>query len=323
MNSVSRSRGLLARDDVTKLVQLCGSQLWRIDNLVGVASFQLNCSSVVCKNTVLFLTEIGFLAYDEKDNYYAKETVKETYQIEDSLRDLVLNSFLKLFEAEIKPTSFKFDPTDKRLLINRLLVPGRDMDYPYALLEFRIFERVTTEDKHWRISSDSERRFQELLRSQNRHNSKKMLTLEGLKKKLLQQEVAGQIAEEWVVEYEKSRLDGHPLGELIEKISDTDVTAGFDIRSFDSLESAVPSRHIEVKSYHGELEFHWSENEIDAAKRLGTSYWIYLVDRSELGDANYKPIQICDPWSYFFRRKPVGWSSSPTSFKFTKSLDGS
>lgn len=89
-------------------------------------------------------------------------------------------------------------------------------------------------------------------------------------------------AEEAVVEYERDRL--RALGrdaeaELVRRISQLDLGAGYDIDSFDGDKPLFDyDRFIEVKaSLEPELRFFWTSNERRVAEEKGDKYWIYFV----------------------------------------------
>lgn len=122
---------------------------------------------------------------------------------------------------------------------------------------------------------------------------RKQLSLEQLKKQLERNELVGEKAELFVLEYERKRL-GLPLSEKIRRISEIDVTAGYDIVSFTSSQSQEPDRFIEVKAVSN-AGFHWSKNEYEIAKLHGEKYFLYLIDLSKIADEEYNPVIIANP----------------------------
>lgn len=124
---------------------------------------------------------------------------------------------------------------------------------------------------------------------------RKQLSLERLKKQFEDNELAGEKAELFVMEYEKKRI-GHPLCESIKRISEIDVAAGYDIVSFNSGNSLAPDRFIEVKAVSSS-GFFWSKNEFEIAKLMGEMYYLYLVELGRISDSEYIPEIIQNPAS--------------------------
>ena len=90
----------------------------------------------------------------------------------------------------------------------------------------------------------------------------------------------GDAGEKYVYEYEKNKLERLGLGDLANKIikqyEDLSFFPGYDIQSFDEQGNQI---FIEVKSTKGKNKnyFEISENEISAAKKYGSAYFIYQV----------------------------------------------
>ncbi|QQS61689.1 MAG: DUF3883 domain-containing protein [Candidatus Moraniibacteriota bacterium] len=124
---------------------------------------------------------------------------------------------------------------------------------------------------------------------------RRKLTAEDLYRQLEENRINGELAENFVLGFERLRL-GEQKSPEIEKISDYDVSAGYDIVSFESVVSSTPDRFIEVKSYIGEPTFFWTRNEIDVAKVKNGEYFIYLVDRNGMARTGYHPIIIKNPY---------------------------
>jgi hypothetical protein len=142
---------------------------------------------------------------------------------------------------------------------------------------------------------------------------RRVISKEQFLKSLKDKETSGLLAEEYVEKYEKNRLFSHERSSSIMRISDIDISAGYDIVSFNKLTSKRIDRFIEVKSFSGtKPTFHWSENEIATATRMGSDYYLYLVDRSKIADYNYKPIIIRNPHENILYSNE--WVKEPKSF---------
>lgn len=91
----------------------------------------------------------------------------------------------------------------------------------------------------------------------------------------------GQIAEKFVLKYEKDRLKKRfpDKANRVKQISDDWANKGYDIESFNGEgDDILPDRFIEVKGSSGKkFNIFWSQNEIKKAKEFGDEYWIYFV----------------------------------------------
>lgn len=140
---------------------------------------------------------------------------------------------------------------------------------------------------------------------------KRKMSLEALKKKLEKQELQGEVAELYVLNFEIGRISAVTLKGKIKRISIIDVTAGYDIISFEDETSKQYDRFIEVKSFKGKPHFYWSKNEIEIATLYEEKYFLYLVDIERVNDSTYSPLIICNPAKNIIQSD--GWLMEPTS----------
>lgn len=139
-------------------------------------------------------------------------------------------------------------------------------------------------------------------------------SLDKLKKQKEKQENAGKQAEKFVLKYEKRIRTKHRKVGNIRIISEVDTSAGYDILSYSSDNSLLLDKFIEVKSYVRSQYFYWSANEMKVAKKEGQKYYIYLVDRDKMSDAEYHPIQIPNPAETLFNNPD--WNYRDDGFFF-------
>jgi hypothetical protein len=144
----------------------------------------------------------------------------------------------------------------------------------------------------------------------------RLFTYRQLQESLALREEYGQLAEDFVLAYELRRLSEHPFRSKIKQISTIDVSAGYDIASFISVESSFIDKFIEVKSFSINPSFYWSKNEIDTAQKLGDHYFLYLVDRSQYRDEDYEPQMIQNPYNSIFRS--MDWNKDPNDWIITR-----
>ena len=100
----------------------------------------------------------------------------------------------------------------------------------------------------------------------------------------------------------------------IEKISDLNVSAGYDVVSLQSNKSTEIDKFIEVKSYSDKPSFYWSVNEVKKAKQEKNRYFLYLVNRNEIDNNGYNPVMIQDPYKNIFNSN--NWEKNCESWFF-------
>lgn len=134
---------------------------------------------------------------------------------------------------------------------------------------------------------------------------KRKMGIDQLELLLERNQIHGDEAEDFVLEYEKRRLAGHAQLGNIEKVSVYDVAAGYDIISYENISSLEIDRFIEVKSFSQSPSFHWSRNEMDVARIRRNKYFLYLIDRDKMNDIGYIPMIIQNPYENIMNDR--GW----------------
>lgn len=147
---------------------------------------------------------------------------------------------------------------------------------------------------------------------------KRKIGIGELEKSLEQKQIYGAEAEVYALAYEQKRLVSHSNFDNIERISEYDIGAGYDIVSFNEVESIELDRFIEVKSFSGIPSFHWSRNEIDVARFKKDQYFIYLVDREKIGIESYVPTIIQNPYETVLEND-TEWNKRVDSYFIVKS----
>ena len=150
----------------------------------------------------------------------------------------------------------------------------------------------------------------------------KALTPKELALNLKKKEKLGKEAEVEVLRYERERLAGHPeLLAKIEYIASKDVTAGYDILSWETgrREDRPVPRYIEVKAVSPtDSSFYWSRNEIEKARQFKTQYFLYLlpvIDRKPFDTSNLEIIP--DPTIQIFDNRKE-WNRQVETYLFSK-----
>lgn len=140
------------------------------------------------------------------------------------------------------------------------------------------------------------------------------MTPEQLIKKLEENHQAGERAEAYALEYEKKRL-GKTKAELVKQVSRVSVSAGFDIASFENVLSVSFDRLIEVKAY-SHRGFYLSSGEIEASRKYGDHYYLYIIDLNKINEPSYVPCIIPNPIKFF--ETSTDWRAVPDTLRITK-----
>tara|TARA_R110002051_G_scaffold78936_1_gene142570 strand:+ start:6013 stop:6984 length:972 start_codon:yes stop_codon:yes gene_type:complete len=123
---------------------------------------------------------------------------------------------------------------------------------------------------------------------------KRKIGIDAFRKAMELQQIYGEEAEKFVVEFENKRLD---FRKEIDWVAQYIVNEGYDVASYDNFDDKLQNRFIEVKSYDGDIPyFFWSRNEYNVAKRKKEQYWVYLVNRKKMKDEAYVPMKIQNPY---------------------------
>lgn len=99
----------------------------------------------------------------------------------------------------------------------------------------------------------------------------------------------------------------------MKRISEIDVSAGYDIVSINNSDDSEYNRFIEVKAISHNISFFWSGNEYDIARLKGNQYYLYLVYLPDIESEDYIPIIIQNPASIIM--EGTQWLVEPNSYK--------
>lgn len=286
---------------------LSGKERVGYNELVNRCALEKNVS-IRCDGAVAFLQYLGYV---ERDAVYVITT--EKFRNLPDNRDAIINTFIKdcietlAEEGIFDSDATSFDPEKGHLSIKRSAFP---LAYA-AIRNFMTVAGALEKETNGEIcvSEDYETDFSSQLRIR-----KDKFTLEQLRQKQEEQNKRGLEAEIFVLKLERERLPQKAY--KIKRISDFDVSAGYDIVSFSDSDSAVYDRFIEVKCYLGSPHFYWSENEVDVAKRKGERYILCLVDYTRITEKGYEPEYISNPYEVIFNEDK--WLVNTASYKVQK-----
>ena len=237
-----------------------------------------------------------------------KEYIEDTHQTNDYLIKSAVNL---LFDADILTTNmFYYDSIQSQYGFKNECFPLKLSSVRNVLLSqgFLCVNRSIS-GSHFYVSPEYES-----LVASHCVKKRKAMSLEQLKKRLESNELAGEKAELFVLEYERRRLG--PEGEAkVKRISDIDVSAGYDIVSVNTPDSMITNRFIEVKAI-SETGFFWSKNEYEVTKLLATDYYLYLIDLTKICNDNYEPEIINNPAQQIMENSL--WLIEPQSYHIQK-----
>jgi hypothetical protein len=180
------------------------------------------------------------------------------------------------------------------------------------------FLRVRVEDSRTVLEVSSA--YEEILSKITETHHRKV-SLENLKARILENEEAGEIAEQYALAYEKRRIIDLEKAQKIKRISMIDVCAGYDIVSFEGSGSEGYDRLVEVKAVSQNNGFYWSKNEMESARLNGVHYHLCLVDLGRIDDSSYEPYTVADPATVLANSEE--WLLEPQSFFVRQVLGGS
>lgn len=314
MNAVRRAEGLLPAIGVVALIELAAQAPRPEGEIARIVAARGAGAANRAVNSLRLLHEMGLV---ETGPLGVALTVSG-HAIGDlpTLRAALADHYRDLLQAAPFGSLFQRDPETGAVLVDRVLLPHREIGLPYLLADAGVFHR--TGERAWTVANDVADRFLALIKAVNGKATRaKPMSPADLDGWLANRRAAGELAEAFALAFERRRLDGHPMVDQVRWMASEDVGAGFDIHAFDDLRSLALDRFIEVKGHGGDRSFHWSTGEIAAAREKRQRYWLYLVDRRRVDDPGYAPEMYPDPLAFFIEDNPEGWSSEPSSFMFS------
>ena len=203
----------------------------------------------------------------------------------------------------------------KSLQINNVAFGLKYSNFKQLLIDFNaIKNHPTPEINYFIINSRYKKLFDKTVLPEIK---KRKIGIEEFRKSMEQQQMYGEEAEKFVIEYETERLKNK---KEIDWVAEYIVNEGYDIASYNEIENEQPNRFIEVKSYDGPKGyFYWSRNEYQVAKLKGGNYWIYLVNRSKMKNEGYKPEKYQDPFNTILGDHNIDWIEEVEKYKVTAS----
>jgi hypothetical protein len=295
LNELKRHRDIGSKEDLMFfLKEVIGKKKVRLNDIHTMCMYAHGHHLLNPKALIDFCSFTNLIKIEtEQNECYLDSGIKMILDNENEMINYIIEQTLNvLFENDIfKTEQFTYSP-----LLNLFIFNNHYLHLDFAairntLISCGFFEIVRNQST--RIFVVHEKYEKNLATYINKQ--KRKMSLENLHKQLQHNEKIGDIAEKFVLEYEKRRIDDTKKGLLIKRISEIDVGAGYDIVSFDNVMSIVHDRFIEVKAVSKDEGFFWSRNEMDTAQLKKDNYYLYLVDLNKIGCVDYAPIIINNP----------------------------
>ena len=272
----------------------------------------LNTSiSVKLKPCLQFFVELGFLVEEDGVFYGTDIGIDAIHSGFESFITIVSSRTLEyLIENKyIAPDAIIYDPSATVCRIKR-----SGVSFVAAVMRNLLLDTHALAEGDfgvYNVGAEFESLFEEQLKKR-----RSKMSLEQLMEQHRRQEEQGRKAEEFVLEFERRRLLWSENSNRVKQISDFDVSAGYDILSFNTSESTKYDRFIEVKSFSSIQSFFWSSNEMRIAREMKKNYFLYLVDMEQYQSVGYEPTIVCDPINQILGSED--WVIDTATVKVTK-----
>ena len=281
-------RKLLPIDELFDLYDKIGVSInTSIDFNNSIYRYDVGVNSLKLLENARFISKIdsGY----EKSNKYDRGLFDR--KINEYLNRVFVNDVLSLLMGKTH-----FVAETKRIRISRNYIPLR---YMGLLMLLESLNEIQSVDKDIVLSQ----------RLSNKIINNSIVTPEQLEKKLIHQNELGEIAEQFVMQFEKKALVEKNIDLEPIQISKIDVSAGYDILSYYS-NNIEDIKYIEVKNCDNKYSFFLSQNEVEMAKATGDKYNLYLYNRVQ----DYVEI-INNPYKKFFVDKSCDWAIEVADYK--------
>ena len=262
------------------LLELADSRKYSFKGLAEHTAKLTNTDISAIENTIAMLVDLGIISLSKEKSVLNYKSVKK-------IKDLILQKIKTDDILELVVLQLKSD-SDGQWISAFSLYEGFN-----GVLGILKFLGIVKQD------NQNQRKFWLTEMGTSLFEKNTGMTPEQLKEKLKAQEERGEVAEKFVLAQEFTRLKGHPRQKEVKKISDINVSAGFDLESFQSIDSDEIDKFIEVKSFLGKPRFFWSINEIKVASIKKENYSLYIVDSSKIKEKDYTYYEIVDPYNHF------------------------
>jgi len=292
-----------------------GDLIYFLSQIVGRKSLSIKTIKKACEYgsaippqnidaLVTFSLYLKFIEIAEDKVFLSKDLKSLLGNEKEFTGRIIINSFNAIMKLILRTDLFCYDLSKSAYRVKNEFIPITLSMFRDILVNLSVFDVTRTDSKtFFHLNNEFE-----FLLTDNSTETQRKKTLHQLIRDLEKQAELGKVAELFVMEFEEKRLEHKKP----KRISESDVSAGFDILSFETNESKFFDRFIEVKAIGKDVSFFWTKNEKNKAELLGDQYFLYLVDMSKARfNADYAPLIIQNPASSI---DLPNWLVEPNSF---------
>ncbi len=278
----------IRKDEATGWSIREAEQLFFNKNINGRTVFD-GCLVLALKISIITLDNLDKISINEK----FKDCLFSERQMCDKFIEFLFqalnqdDNFHSIFSSE----HISYDIIYHSTQINNAAFGFKFSNFKQLLIDFDVIQiHPTKELSKYILNARYKKVFDKIVLPEIK---KRKIGVDELRKSMEQQQIHGEIAEIFVLNFEKQRLENK---DGIDWVAEYSVAEGYDISSFQQKESESNDCFIEVKSYAGSPYFYWSRNEVDISRIKGDHYFLYLVDRDQMKNIDYKPLIIQNPF---------------------------
>ena len=266
-----------------------------VKNENDLTSYSFN--RIALDNTLQLLKSIEIIAVD--DGRYRKENRFNMTQFSKAVIEKILESYSDVV-TDVFSRGVTFDTNSRNYYIYKNSI---SLKYAGLVMLFENCHVVESYGNRWLIVERS------VVQSLIEENRRKINLLE-LEERLRREKELGLKAEEYVMNYERNKLSKYGLELEPVQISLIDVSAGFDVLSYDQDGN---DKYIEVKSCGDDYRFFISANEVNFSKVYRERYWLYLFNRNKT-----RIKEIRNPYDLLFKCNQQEWAIEVDGYEIHK-----
>jgi Domain of unknown function (DUF3883) len=278
----------LKKDEATGWSIREAEQLFYNKNINGRTVFD-GCLVLALKISIITIDNLDKISINEK----FKDCLFSERQMCDKFIEFLFqalnqdDNFHSIFSSE----HISYDIIYHSTQINNSAFGFKFSNFKQLLIDFDVIQiHPTKELSKYILNARYKKIFDKIVLPEIK---KRKIGIDELRKSMEQQQIHGEEAEKFVLNFEKQRLENK---DGIDWVAEYSIAEGYDISSFQEKESESNDCFIEVKSYAGSPYFFWSRNEVDISRIKGDHYFLYLVDRNQMKNIDYKPLIIQNPF---------------------------